>query len=314
MSKYTTEVRYICEYYAGLEESKGFDEIETIIEESRSHIFTAYPIFDETYRKVLETKILMHYYTREICEETVGLWKLRLAARMNEIMPKYNKLYLSERFEYNPLYDVDVTTTHTKDGETVGSDVGTTQREENGERDSMGNSAKSTSDINSSNRSENNDTTYIENTNGKVAEDGTQNKLHWNKYSDTPQGYIANIDNDTYLTNATKETAADSDTANTRSNYSKGSTTLGGNSVEVEDKNSKSETGSTNNSESSTTIGNEKRTNSNMVNSTEEYAERVVGKRGGITYAKMVEEYRNTLLNIDLMVINELKDLFFGLW
>lgn len=314
MSKYTTEVRYICEHYAGLDESQGFDEIENIIEASRGHIFNDFPIFDEAYRGVLEKKILMHYYTREICEETVGLWKLRLACRMNEIMPKYNKLYLSERLEYNPLYDVDLTTTHTRDGETVGSDVGTTERTEEGEKETTGNSAKSTSDNNKSERSENNDVTYIENSNGKQEENGTQTQLHWNKYSDTPQGYINNIDNDTYLTNATKETANDGDTRNERTNYSKGSTTLGGNSVESEDKVSRSETGSNFGNENSNIKGNEKRTNSNMVNSTEEYAEKVVGKRGGMTYAKMIDEYRNTLLNIDLMIINELRDLFFGLW
>lgn len=314
MSKYTTEVRYICEYYAGLSESKGFDDIDQIIEDSRSHIFNEYPIFDSAYRAVLEKKILMHYYTREICCETVGLWKLRLAARMNEIMPKYNKLYLSERLEYNPLYDVDLTTTHTKDGETVGSDVGTTQREETGERDSIGNTAKSTSDTNKSQRNENNDTTYIENSNGKKVDDGYITQDHWDEYSDTPQGYIANIANHTYLTNATHDTADDTNGNTERTNYSKGSTTQGGNSVETEDSKSRSETGSMTGNETTSNIGSEKRTNSNMVNSSEEYAERVVGKRGGATYAKMIEEYRNTLLNIDLMIINELKDLFFGLW
>ena len=52
-----------------------------------------FPIFDENYRSVLETKILRHYYTREIGFETVGLWKHYLKTKLNEIMPKYNKLY-----------------------------------------------------------------------------------------------------------------------------------------------------------------------------------------------------------------------------
>ena len=109
MSKYTTEVRFICETLAGLDESVGGDSVETIISSSREKIFNFnYPIFDPTYKATLETKILKHYYTREIAHETVGLWKLRLNTKLNEIMPYYNQLYNSELLEFNPLYDTDV--------------------------------------------------------------------------------------------------------------------------------------------------------------------------------------------------------------
>ena len=91
----------------------GYAAIPDIIAESCPKIFDfPYPIFDESYRRVIESKILMHYYTREICEETVGLWKLRLMSRMNEIMPYYNQLYESELLKFNPFFDVDYTTTH----------------------------------------------------------------------------------------------------------------------------------------------------------------------------------------------------------
>lgn len=111
MSKYTTEVRYICEKYAGLDESVGYLSIGDVISRAREVVFDFdYPIFDENYRSVLETKILKHFYTREIGEETVGLWKLRLDARMNEIMPYYNQRYESELIKFNPLYDTQVAT------------------------------------------------------------------------------------------------------------------------------------------------------------------------------------------------------------
>ena len=35
MSKYTTEVRYICEHYAGLNESTGFEDVDEIVETIR---------------------------------------------------------------------------------------------------------------------------------------------------------------------------------------------------------------------------------------------------------------------------------------
>ena len=118
MSKYTTEVRYICETAAGYHESQGYHSINKIISKARSKIFDfSYPIFDEKYRGVLETKILRHFYTREIGLETVALWKHFLDRKLNEIMPYYNQLYRSELLEFNPFYDIDLTRDHTKTGE-----------------------------------------------------------------------------------------------------------------------------------------------------------------------------------------------------
>ena len=113
MSKYTTQVRFICETAAGLSESEGQTSVKQIIAAAIPSVFDFdFPIFDESYRNVLETKILKHYYTREIGLETVGLWKLKLDTKLNEIMPFYNQLYKSELIEFNPMYDVDLTRDH----------------------------------------------------------------------------------------------------------------------------------------------------------------------------------------------------------
>ena len=45
-----------------------------------------------------------------------------------------------------------------------------------------------------------------------------------------------------------------------------------------------------------------------------EYTEHVIGKTPGVSFSKLLKEFRETFLNIDNMVINELSDLFFGLW
>ena len=67
MSKYTTEVRFICEQASGLTESKGYNDTNSIIDLAIPKIFNFnFPIFDEGYRGVLERKILKHFYTREI--------------------------------------------------------------------------------------------------------------------------------------------------------------------------------------------------------------------------------------------------------
>lgn len=162
MSKYTTEVRFICETLAGQTESSGYSSIAEVIEKARTKLFDfSFPMFDESYRPVLETKILKHYYTREISEETVGLWKLRLDAKLNEIMPYYNKLYESELIEFNPLYMTDL---HT---------------DRNIQRANAANANTST------------------NSTGKNSSDD------WSVYSETPQGSLSRVEDETYLTNAT---------------------------------------------------------------------------------------------------------------
>lgn len=127
MSSYTTQVRYICETYAGLTESVGVNDVNKVVAAAAPKIFMDFPIFDEEYRLTLETKILKHFYMREIAHETVGLWRLRLDTMMNELMPVYNKMYSAVAQEFNPLFDVDITREHdgssTDNTESTGNSV-----------------------------------------------------------------------------------------------------------------------------------------------------------------------------------------------
>ena len=53
MSKYTTEIRFICETFAGLDASVGLTQVNDVISKAREKIFDfSYPIFDEKYRGV----------------------------------------------------------------------------------------------------------------------------------------------------------------------------------------------------------------------------------------------------------------------
>lgn len=250
MSKYTTEVRFICETASGLGESKGYADVDTIITNAIPKIFTfTFPIFDENYRTVLEKKILKHFYTREICEETVGLWKLRLDAKLNEIMPYYNKLYKSELLEFNPLYTTNLTRTKKTDYD--------------------------------SNRNTSNNGTVNSTSNSNGSGSGTNSNVGLDLYSDTPQGSLTNVENETYLTNVRKTT----DTGNSSSTTSN------------------STTGNVTNSDTGT----------DALNSTEDYLETVIGFEGS-SASDLLIKYRDTFLNIDMMVIGDLETLFFQLW
>lgn len=242
MSKYTTELRFICESKAGLSESVGFNQIDDVISNSWNKIFDNFPIFDESYRSVLCSKILKHYYTREISAETVGLWQLWLNTRMGEIMPYYNKLYESALLEFDPFKDVNYSRNH------GGTFTGDTRR--NGRSDvSVDNS---------------------------VTSNGTSNSK--NLFSDTPQGAITNIENESYLTNATLIKDTDTNTTNTDGN--------------------------------STT----QNTETTGITNTDNWIETIVGKQSTVSYSKLLKEFRETFLNIDVMIINDLSDLFMNIW
>lgn len=149
MSKYTVELKTICENLAGVSGIQLYSNIENTIDISWKQIFDFdFPIFDESYREILCKKIIRHYYFYEIGMETVGNWQHYLHTKMVEIMPKYNKLYELEARGLS-LYD----------------------------------------NINMSRE-------YVRNNAG--------DSVSRNLYSDTPQGALTNVDNETYLTSANK--------------------------------------------------------------------------------------------------------------
>ena len=153
MSKYTTEVRYICESKSGFTPDElAVKSVDEIVAAARAHIFTfSWPAYNNDWKEEIEKFILKYYYTREIGLETFGLWKLKLEVRLYEIADKYNtiidmieltrdddnKLHVEKM-----LYNIDV--------ESYGKTEG-----EGGSKD---------------------------------------------KFSDTPQGTLANVETGTYLT------------------------------------------------------------------------------------------------------------------
>ena len=54
----------------------------------------------------------------------------------------------------------------------------------------------------------------------------------------------------------------------------------------------------------------DKTNNNTTINNVEDYIETVKGKQGAQSYASMITEYRESLINIDMMIIDELKTCF----
>lgn len=162
MAEYTTELRTLCEYYAGQSEHVGASDVLSVIDTARPSIFALpYPIHLESHRAELERTILLHYWTREIGLETPGAFVLALGARMREIMPRYNELYRAAA----AAASVDVVTG-------AANYTITRERDETIEHEST-------------NATENETTTN-----------------ETSKYSDTPGGALTGLEDDRYLSSA----------------------------------------------------------------------------------------------------------------
>ena len=72
-----------------------------------------YPIFNDSHREVLNTKIVQHYAMREIGFDTDDYFIFELRRKMNEIMPPYNDLYRTQTIDFDPLSTTDMQTVMT---------------------------------------------------------------------------------------------------------------------------------------------------------------------------------------------------------
>lgn len=299
MSKYTTELRFICESLSGLDKSKGFYAVDTIIKNSQNKIFNFdYPYYTEDTKNLFETNFLRCYYTREICEETFGLWQLRLQNKLNMIMPYYIDLYKTLELQYNPLFDTDVTTTYTK------ANSGTNSKTDN-TTSKTDNTVKTTSQ-NTTTDSTTRSTTNSQNATDNSTITSTVAKKNKDRYSDTPQGSLSDLESNSYLTNARlvdDDTTTNTIDKNTKATTGEGSDTAKGTATSDTTDNVQNKTDFTNTFISTGDISN-----------SESFSQNVKGKTGSSTYMQMIAEYRKNIININKMIIDDMSDLFILLW
>lgn len=165
MSKYTTEVRYICESKSKLPESGYFANGNKITPQdycaaAMQEIFDEFIInmYADIGHADILTKILYHYYTREIAYETYYLWKTNMNRFMWEHFSEYKELYKTIDVQYDMFNDVDIKREHT---------------------------GENASEISSS-------------ANNKSKQNGKSTQ----KFSDTPQGGLEGLESDRYMSSA----------------------------------------------------------------------------------------------------------------
>lgn len=78
----------------GNKEIEDYTKIKDLALEGRKTIFNFnYPLSNKISKEKFETEILKHYIMRRIGFETVTAFRIELDAKLNEIMPLYNKMF-----------------------------------------------------------------------------------------------------------------------------------------------------------------------------------------------------------------------------
>ena len=299
-----------------------------------------YPIFSESHRQELNQKIVNHFRYREIGYETINQFIFALNRKMFEIMPFYNQLYESEELEIsaltnysydeiskktgNDLLEKTGTDTNKQTGDSTRTDTGTQTNEQTGADKQTFEDVKNKTTYGSS-ENENTTTTSDVKHGQTTTTEGTDTSKR--VHSDTPQGMLsanfpesANYASDadvTKNTNANTVSQGGTDSTSGTVKGTKGRTgsdesIQSGDIVTAHDTQGKltNELTSKNefNVDNSITYGsNAKQNYDNQL---------ATNKQGyqGISPSELLQKYRDTFLNIDMLVISELEELFISIF
>lgn len=333
MATYTTQVRTICEQYAGYPESVGYYDIFNAIDNARQEIFTVdYPMYIGGSKRDLENKILRHYYMREIGLETVGLWKHFLNTRMLEIMPYYCDYVKNSLNSFVPESTIDLshivknvlTGKVTLDGLNVARDAGYDNHTDENTKDITTTTTEEPDEWQTVTETEYGHHTT---TTGNVKHDNdltrTPTLTKRDKYSDTPQNGITQVDQDAFLTNYRNitETGTETNTGYTQDTYNNLKDTEGGRDTQTQTQSGTNvitsrEAGYDNHdyeSQHDITVNTKTDNTTDTLNVTN-----ITDKTTGITSMKEFVEIkariRELVMNVDMMIISDLSDLFMRIY
>lgn len=137
MAKYTIELRKICKLYGRDEVENWFKsyDIENYLTPTQIEVLQKNNVWS---KERLATKIVDHYFMREIGFETPALFKHYALVTMQEIMEKYLLLIYTKFLEYNPLSSVDYDETYTREIQGEAENTGNSKSNSNSETSGLG--------------------------------------------------------------------------------------------------------------------------------------------------------------------------------
>lgn len=274
-----------------------------------------YPFFDEDYRSEFETHLIRRFYTNNVGFETAELFKFELETWLMINMPYYNSLFESERKKFDPFVTTDIETTYEKkkdskgDSKILAKDDGSNTEKQNNDFSSKSDGT-SKSDTNVTNDSSTHNASK-----GESKTNNTNSNFQRDISSDTPQSRLELTTNDgsgiIEYANEIKEKKSNGkdDSTQTGSNTNDGTQKDVGvskNTGESHDTSSANEIKSLD--KTNKNVKDVNQTNSN--NQLENFIQRRYGKEGFQTYASVLNEYRSTLINVESMIFDDLRNLF----
>lgn len=131
MAKYTIELRKVCDLYGRNEVESWFKDWEftDYLTNEEINVINTRGVFS---KDKLASQIVNKYFMREIGLETPALFKLYASNKMKEIMEEYAPLIYSASIKYDPLVNVDVTETYSRQVNDSGSAISSTTNNSSG--------------------------------------------------------------------------------------------------------------------------------------------------------------------------------------
>lgn len=255
---------------------EGLEHIDEMIEYASEEIFYFdYPTYgDANDKKHLECHILESYYTRDICCDSMMRWVMFLKERLQDIMPKYVALYNAQvQLIASDILDP-YHLAETKDVISNKSTIKVNESETNLE-------SKSSTDTSSTSNA------------NSIGQDDI-NAKDIQKFSNTPQALASAVDSGSdipmnYLSNMGVNTNESENSYSSHNSSADQSTAS----------NSREDTNSFN----STDTGNE--------NKTDRIIREIKGNLSKMNNAQLIKDYQDVILNIEKMITDEIRDLFY---
>ena len=257
--------------------------VDEIIQNGKDKFFDfTFPWYaeDKTGLDDFKNLFLRKNYMKQIGQETTAQFKLYVQARLMEKMPLYKQLYESTLLEYDPLINRKLTTTTTeseneergKESENIVSTTATGTTEENNNSNRSGSSTAQRNSGSSMNTETNNQSVHSENPEITMANKDYASSMDREKKTETGSGNENVDENKSVNDNTTEHNNSDSNASSHET----------GNLEENEKK--------------------ERNKNGNEV----------IEGFYGESQADAILKYRETILNINEMICNDMDDLFLG--
>lgn len=303
MAIYTTEVRTICEHFAAPSFPDGLEyhEIGEIVAAAEPKIFTfTYPIWEGGNRQLLNQTILWHFYFREIGMETYGLWKAFLQRKLQERMPYYVKFQPTTVVDYdymNDFYLHEIISDNGTHGIT-GNESKTQSRNQNKEFDGT-----VTDNFNNYHSISSNGSNDITNTNTQNVTSQSNNST---AHSDFPQAVSpASMDY------ATTQDVGDSAETSAIDNSGVSKTTTKNTTT---DDSQNSGTRGTENKETLTLSDQENGSHTENHTTSNHRTREQYGNVGGKTPTDLIMDYRNSIVDVFPLIMDDLEELFMNIY